>query len=95
MIEVAIVVKDFLILVDGPDGMNNPVSAIVCSGSVRTARMVGQTDAGVHRSPKLNILTVNETVASSDELIDLIGITGAGLDMFGDNGGYPYNFWVC
>jgi len=56
--------------------------------------VVGQTDAGVDGSTQLNILTVNETVASPNELIDLIGIAGTGLNVLGNNGGHPDNFWI-
>ena len=94
MIEVSIIIKDFLILVDGLDGVNNPISTIVGSGGVCSARVVGQTNAWINSTSKFNILTVNEAVAPPDELIDLISVTGAGLNMFSDNGGYSDNFWM-
>ena len=94
MIEVSIIIKDFLILVDGLDGVNNPISSIVGSGCVCCTGVVGQTNAGINCSSKFNILTVDEAMASPDELVDLIRVTGAGLNMFSDNGGYSDNFWI-
>ena len=94
MIEVSIIIKDFLILVDGLDGVNNPISTIVGSGSVCCTGVVGQTNAGINSTSKFNILTVDQAVASPDELIDLICVTGAGLNVFSDNGGYSDNFWI-
>ena len=94
MIEVSIIIKDFLILVDGLDGMNNPISTIVGSRSVCCTGVVGQTNAGINSASEFNVLTVDEAVASPDELIDLICVTGAGLNVFSDNGGYSDNFWM-
>ena len=86
MIEVSIIIKDFLILVDGLDGVNNPISTIVGSGSVCCTGVVGQTNAGINSASKFNILTVDEAVAPPDELIDLVSVTGAGLDVFTQQG---------
>ena len=43
-------------------------------------------DGGVHRPAQLHVLTVDQTVASPDELVNLIGVTGAGLDVFTEDG---------
>ena len=43
-------------------------------------------DSGIDRPTQLHVLTVNETVASPDELIDLVGVAGAGLDVFTEQG---------
>ena len=85
VVEVSIVIIDFLIGEDGSDSMNYSISAIVGSGGVGAAGVVGQADAGVDCSPQLNILTINETVTSPDELTDLIRIARAGLDVLGQD----------
>ena len=43
-------------------------------------------DSRIHGPPQLHVLTVNQTVAFPDELIDLVSVTGAGLDVFADEG---------
>ena len=48
-------------------------------------------DSGIDRPTQLHVLTVNETVASPDELIDLVGVAGAGLDVFAHGGRHPQN----
>ena len=49
-------------------------------------------DSGIDSTPQLHILTVNKTVASPDELVDLVGVTGAGLDVFTEDGRHTEHF---
>ena len=48
-------------------------------------------DGGVDGASQLHILTVNETVAPPDELVYLVGVAGAGLDVFAHGGRHPQN----
>jgi len=53
--------------------------------------VIGQTDSRVHGTTQLHVRAVNQTVAFPDELIDLVSVTGAGLDVFTEEGRYAEN----
>ena len=45
-------------------------------------------DARINSSPELHVLTVDQAVPPPDELVDLVGVAGAGLDVLAHDGGH-------
>ena len=88
MVKVAVVVIHLLVGVDRPGCHHHALTPIVGPRGVGSAAVVGQADTGVHGATELDVLTVDETVALPEKLVDLVGVAGAGLDVLGHDSGH-------
>ena len=88
MVKVAVVVVNLLVSVDRPGGHHHALPPVVGPRGIGGAAVVAQADTGVHGAPQLDVLAVDEAVTFPEELVDLISVARAGLDVLGHDGGH-------